>query len=219
MEKFKEDLNHLSAVLSEDLGEKEKRKLNSLKNRLIYLREKNIVKINHSVMELVCAKRLILRGYNVKVEHRLTKSLVCDLYATRGDGVMILEIETGFVPPENALDPLTYLETRIASKISRYSIYSNKFGLGTPPHHILTIPQIFLTPPRERSQELLMELKSKCDNYYQNPPININELRYGSLHTVYVIHVDEGRVEEFDPTTYSENYQILIQMRRKFLVY
>ena len=56
---------------------------------------RNLVKINHSAMELVCAKHLIRYGYKVDVEKQLTDILICDVYAEKGDGAAIVEIETG----------------------------------------------------------------------------------------------------------------------------
>jgi hypothetical protein len=32
--------------------------------------------------------------------------LVCDLFAKKGDGDTIIEIETGFTPPDHALDTI-----------------------------------------------------------------------------------------------------------------
>jgi hypothetical protein len=210
MEEFERDLALLEAVLNEGLDERLRERLGRLKSGLIQLRRDNIIKINHSVMELVCARFLLLKGYEVDVERQLAGSLVCDLYATREDEIMIVEIETGFVPPENALDPLAYYEARIASKVSRYCAHSNRFGLGTPPHHIMNIPKVFLIHPEERRVESMAELKEKCDRYYKNPPIELNSIRSGFLNAVYVINVDESRVIEFDPPDYSAKYPFLI---------
>ena len=65
-EKFKADLDALMIKLCEDLDNNTERKLEELKDKLIKLQLKNVVKINHSVMELVCAKYLILAGYYVE---------------------------------------------------------------------------------------------------------------------------------------------------------
>lgn len=207
--KFERDLDLLLARLKEGADEETGRKLEGQRNRLIQLHKDNVVKINHSVMELVCAKHLILKGYEVTVEHPLAGNLVCDLYGIRGMGTTILEVETGFVPPEDALYPITYRRARIASKIARYSAHAHKFGLATLTHHILQIPSVFLKPPRERSQEDLREVKGTCDRYYKNPPISLKELRYGLLHTVCLIDVDGGEVREFDPGVYSERYPLI----------
>ncbi len=204
MKKFDEDLNSLLMRLTAGLNKEAKRKLNVLRNRLIRLNEENVVKINHSVMELVCAKQLIVKGYDVDVEHPVGNGLVCDLYGVKGYGALIVEVETGFVPPMHALDPVTYCEARIASKITRYSHYSDKFGLGIPPYYILQIPQAFTQPPRYRKSKELKEIKNRCDLYYKNPPVSLEEIKNARLHTIYIIDIDEVGVKEIDPGTYME---------------
>ena len=205
MKKFDEDLNFLLMRLTEGADRETKRKLSMLRNRLIRLSEENIVKINHSVMELVCAKHLILKGYDVDVEHSVGGGLTCDLYGVKGYGTLIVEVETGFVPPEHALDPVSYCKARIASKITRYSNHSDKFGLGIPPYYILQIPQGFTQPPRCRKSEELKEIKSRCDLYYKNPPVSLDEIKNARLHTIYIIDIDGATVQEIDPGTYMEN--------------
>jgi hypothetical protein len=177
-------------------------RMNFVKQRLIELYKKNIVKINHSAMELVCAKHLIHYGYNVDVEKQLTDILVCDLHATKGDGEAIVEIETGFIPPEHALDPLSYYSARIASKISRYSKFANLFVLATPPVSILPIPSIFGRPPRDRKYAELEQVKLLCNKYYRNPPVSLNQILNGRLHIIYIINIDEGKVIEMDVESY-----------------
>jgi hypothetical protein len=205
MKKFDRDLGVLLTRLNEGVDGDTKEKLDRLRDRLIRLNEENIVKINHSVMELVCAKHLILKGYDVDVERPLEDGLICDLYGVKGYGVLIVEVETGFVPPNHALDPATYCKARIASKITRYSNHSDKFALGVPPYYILQIPSTLTRPPRSRKPEDLREVKSRCDLYYKNPPVSFDEIRNARLHTIYVIDVDEGTVQEVDPITYVEN--------------
>lgn len=181
--------------------------INSLKEKLIDLHKKNIVKISHSVMELVCAKYLIEKGYEIiDIEHRLNNLLVCDIYGLRGDSDLIVEIETGFIPPEGALKPAIYSIARIISKIARYNVFSNKFALGTPPYYILMIPELFFKPIKERTIEEVLELKKICDIYYRSPPIEIEDIRKARLHTIYIIDVDNVKTIEIDPENYMENY-------------
>lgn len=205
MKKFDRDLDILLTRLNKNTDKETKRKLNSLKDRLIRLNEENVVKINHSVMELVCAKHLILKGYEVDVERPLEGGIICDLYGVKGFGALIVEVETGFVPPDHALDPATYCKARIASKITRYGNHSEKFALGVPPYYILQIPPALTRPPRGRKPEELREIKSRCDLYYKNPPVSLDEIRNARLHTIYVIDVDGVTVQEVDPSTYVEN--------------
>jgi hypothetical protein len=180
-------------------------RLDFVKNRLIDLYSKNLVKINHSAMELVCAKHLIRDGYTIDVEKQLTDILVCDVYATKGDGAAIVEIETGFIPPEHALDPLSYYAARIASKIARYSKHANKFILATPPVSVLPIPSLFRRPPRDRQAGEVKELKMFCDRYYTNPLVEEEDILNARLHMIYIINIDAGRVVEMDVDSYLES--------------
>lgn len=204
LERFTADVNSLSEKMSAAESKDVIEKISFVKNRLIELYQRNLVKINHSAMELVCAKHLIRYGYTVDVEKQLTDILICDVYAEKGDGVAIVEIETGFIPPEHALDPLSYYYARIASKIARYSKYSNQFVLATPPVSVLPIPEVFKRPPRDRRPSEIKAVKALCDKYYRNPPITEDEILNGRLHIIYIINIDAGKVIEMDIDSYFE---------------
>lgn len=208
--RFVADVTYLSDKMcvgeSPDIVER----LNFVKNRLIALYQQNVVKINHSAMELVCAKHLIRYGYRVDVERVLTDILICDVYAEKGEGVAIVEIETGFIPPEHALDPLGYYAARIASKIARYSKYSNQFVLATPPVSILSIPPLFRRPPRDRRPSEIKEVKKLCDRYYRNPPVTEDEILNARLHIIYVINIDAAKVVEMDVDSYFDQIHTML---------
>jgi len=201
MDKFNRDLEILLARLNSDTDEEAQKKLVVLRDKLVRLHEENVVKINHSVMELVCAKHLLLKGYEVDIE-RPVDGLVCDLYGVKGLGSHIVEVETGFIPPSHALDPANYRRSRIASKIIRYGNHSEKFALGVPPYYLLQIPDILIKPPRDRTSKDLKYLKALCDLYYKNPPVSLAEIRNARIHAIYIIDVDEITTKEVDPATY-----------------
>ena len=205
LERFIADVTSLSGKMSAGEPEDVVQRMDFVKNRLIELYSRNLVKINHSAMELVCANHLIHYGYQVDVERQLTDILICDVYAEKGDGAAIVEIETGFIPPEHALDPLSYYAARIASKIARYSKYANKFVLATPPVSILPIPQLFFRPPKDRGPSEIKEVKALCDKYYRNPPVTDDEIINGRLHIIYIINIDAGKVVEMDIDSYFEH--------------
>jgi len=210
--KFEEDVRSLIEKISVGVKPEVKRGLEGLRDRLVELSRRGLVKINHSVMELVCAKHLMLKGYEVDIEHDLGGGLVCDVYAVRGDGTLAVEIETGFVPPDNALDPEQYCRARVASKITRYSVRVDKFGLGVPPYYVLQIPPALAKPPRFRSREDVEEVKRLCDLYYKNPPVSVEEVKNARLHTVYVIDVAGDVVSEVDPELYASMVASLLNI-------
>lgn len=206
MNLFEQDLNTLEERLCKHVNTEVCGQLNILKEKLFRLREKNVVKIAHSVMELVCAKHLLLKGYEVDIEHPLDGGLTCDLYGVKGFGSLIIEIETGYIPPKYALDPMTYTKMRIVSKIARYGSHATKFVLGTPPHYILQVLPILIDPPRFRDMGALKKIKALCDLYYQKPPVSLDELQYTRLHAIYIINVDDLTVSETELESYAHQY-------------
>ncbi len=184
-----------------EVDSEEYERLMELRGLLEELNGRNKVKINHSVMELICAKHLIRDGFSVRLEHTLD-GISTDIYAVKGYGSLIVEVETGFVPPEHALDPMNYLRARVASKITRYSGYANKFCLATPPHYIMQIPPALTKPPRFRTKEEIGSIKGLCDIYYSNPPVSVEEIRNARLHAIYVIDVDNVSVKEWEVNEY-----------------
>jgi len=203
-EKFGIDLDSLLSKLVPDRGDPAFARLDAIRVKLVEMHKQNLVKINHSAMEVICAKHLISKGYEVDVEHHVDGTLVCDLFGVKGEGRAVVEIETGFVPPEHALDPTNYYSARVASKIARYSAFADKFSLGSPLYQVLPIPALFLKPPRLRDRSEIEEAKRLCDRYYKNPPIALEEIAAARVHSVFLVDVDSGYVREFDPENYRE---------------
>ncbi|MEM2041426.1 MAG: hypothetical protein QXI52_05925 [Nitrososphaerota archaeon] len=206
MEKFDNDLEIVFKKLIDRYGVMVERELKKLLIKLSELYRQKLVKINHSIMEMICAAYLVLRGYSVDVERMLSDLLVCDVYGVKGEGVVIVEVETGFTPPDHALDPLMYLQARIVSKVARYSLFANKFCLATPRHNILEIPAELLKPPRFREEQELNKLKILCDKYYSNPPITYDELKRCRLHSVFILNIDDFEVNELSPDQYFQKF-------------
>ena len=77
--RFKGDLYELARRACCDDSEGGRSNVFAIADILVNLYRKDLVKVNHSALELVCARALIKQGYEVKVEHRLDKILVCDV--------------------------------------------------------------------------------------------------------------------------------------------
>ncbi|MDH3853881.1 MAG: hypothetical protein OES23_05450 [Nitrosopumilus sp.] len=202
LKKFQNDVNEMTENLSKNLKDNDTYKLNRVRQQLIEMYKKNLVKINHSILELVCASSLISRGYTVDVEKGISDILVCDIYAKKGGGNTIVEIETGFTPPDHAMDTIDYFTARIMSKIARYSQYCSKFSLATPAVGILPISKVFLLPPNARNKEDVQKIKDLCDRYYKNPSIKYDDILNSHLHSIYLINIDKGFTKELDPQGY-----------------
>ena len=83
--RFRDDLNSLARRACRGDGDEVRTKVQQTVDTLVGMYKKNLVKINHSALELVCARNLIRQGYEVKVEHRLDRSLVCDVFGVNDD--------------------------------------------------------------------------------------------------------------------------------------
>ena len=204
IEKFQNDVYAISELLSAQLDEENVPKLNFVRQRLIDMYKENLVKINHSVLEIICASELIAHGYSVDVEKSVSNLLTCDIFAAKGENTAIIEIETGFTPPEHALDTVDYYAARILSKIARYSQHCVKFSLATPVVNVLPISKLFLLPPNARKNEDVTRLKNLCDRFYKNPKIKFEDFLNARIHSIYLINTDKGFAKELDPEAYLE---------------
>jgi len=202
LEKFRDDVFKITDKLSERLTDEQIKKLSFVRERLVELYQQNLVKINHSVLEIICASELIRHGYVVNVEERLSDILVCDIFATKGDGSIIIEIETGFTPPAHALNTVDYYAARIMSKIARYSKYCSKFCLATPVVGVLPIPSIFLIPPLARNLNDVKKNQVICNRFYKNPAIEFDSILNAHLHSIYLINTDKMFAKQLDPQNY-----------------
>jgi len=200
-EEFMRDVDSVVTKILEKLDQSYHPKTRVLRDDLERLHKQNRVKINHSVMELICATHLIKAGFDVQLETAVN-GISTDVYAEKGLGSLMVEVETGFVPPDNAVDPLVYLRARAASKITRYSGYASKFVLATPPYYVLQIPPSLTKPPRFRTAEEIAAIKRLCDLYYSNPPVSVEEIRNARLHAIYVVDVDNVSVREWEVNEY-----------------
>ena len=88
--KFQKDVDEMTKKLSKNLDKNQVSKLNYVCQQLIEMYKKNLVKINHSILELICATNLISRGYAVDVEKDVSEILVCDIFGKKGGGNTII---------------------------------------------------------------------------------------------------------------------------------
>jgi hypothetical protein len=205
---YEKDLDALQRRMVENSTADVRQRIERLADRLKELRDRNMLKINHSVLELVVAQNLTEQGYDVDLEHRTEEGLTCDVFAVKGLGTMIVEVETGYVPPSHALDPVDYIRARIASKIARYSGFCNKFVLGAPPHYVMPVPQSLIKPSRFRTRDEIAEVKRYCDMYYSNPPVTRQEILNAHIHSVQVIDVEALAIKEVEPGEYARRADI-----------
>ena len=167
--------------------------------KLYDLNRKRSISINHSVMEILVASHLIKSGYDdVDVEAPIG-DLVADVVAYKEGRRLIVEIETGFTPADHSTDPIEYLRARISCKIARYSSKGDMFALAFPIYYIPPIPDALLKPPFKRQVDELIRLIESINQYYKNPPIDIEYLMNARVDELYILYIDRGRVIKISP--------------------
>lgn len=201
-------------------------KLYEVRERFIELSNRRLVKINHSIMQFLVAKHLIENGFRIEIEYPLNGgALIADIFAVRkrmivdsedakdailsemhgtseDEETLVVEVETGFVPPKAALNPGRYRLIRIAAKISRYAGFSHFFSLATPHYHVLQIPNAMFQQVGKRNNAELDTLKALCDSQYFSPPVLHDELATSEIHSIFIVNVDGTKVLEVDPQKY-----------------
>lgn len=226
VKKFVRDMDILIKRIAPNTSSDAMDELLKVRDRFIELNRKKLAKINHSTMQFLCAKHLIENAYRVKIEYPLNGgALRADIFGIRkrvlglgedprdailsemhgiseDEETLVLEVETGFVPPSAALSPGTYRMTRIAAKIARYAGFSHRFSLATPHYHVLQIPNPMLQPVGQRDEGDLKHLKKLCDSQYSSPPILYEELATSEIHSIFIINVDDMKTLEVDPQKY-----------------
>lgn len=208
MGKFEEDLEAVYSKIVAACRDLDGRdlalELGNVKGKLLALWRKRLVKSNHSMMELVVAGYLLRKGYRVDVEVEVGEGLICDIYAERDSSSLIVEVETGFVPPDHSSDPMLYRAAREASKIARYSKFADEFALAVPPYHVLQVPKALYLDPEDRDPSELASIKGLLDAYYSKPPIELEDIARARLSSVYVVNVDRAEVLELGARQYCE---------------
>jgi hypothetical protein len=200
-----EVINEKFSELIKDLDSEQEIKLKhtfrKLKNSKIYFW--------HALLQLICSKYFILRNYDVDVESKLAANAVCDIKAVKNRKTTIVEIETGFSDPRyirSVKDPTLYRKIRDASKIVRYSRYSDYFGLGTLTHYILQIPPLFLLPPSERDLSEVKKIKRLCDLEYKKPRISEESIYHAKIDYAYIIDTINSSVRRMSAKDYLIKY-------------
>lgn len=145
----------------------------------------------HAKMQLICSKYIRDSGYVVDVEKPVGKGLACDVYGTKGDEKVIIEVESG----EGS-------SKREASKAARYSKYADIFVLGIPYDRELKIPKELLKKPGSRDERELKRIREEICKKYKKPPVGLDDLLRCHVDFIYRINVRTMEVKEENPLDY-----------------
>jgi hypothetical protein len=149
--------------------------------------------LEHAKSQILCENYLRKMGYEVELEKEISKGLRCDVFAKKGGETLIVEVEAN-----KEGDWI-----REVSKVARYSRYADKFVLGIPSYREPKIPKEFLRelfkPPELRDEGILKKIKQQVGEVYTKPTIPLEEFKNSKLTSIYLIDVENKRIEEKHP--------------------
>jgi len=171
-------------------------------DRLLLLVCRGVLGLYHAMLSLVAASFLLENGCKCVDVERAIGGLVADVVGDCWFGHAVIEVETGFMPARNVLEPIDYLVARLGAKIARYSRLGEWFGLGIPVGYAAPIPPQLLRAPGKRSEEELIALKRLLDKYYRKPPIPVEWVKTAHLDAVLVLDTQRPKAIVLKPKDY-----------------
>ncbi len=168
------------------------------------------------------------------------RTLACDIHSAYSNGArsssLIAEAEIRYYfDPESFIVDLKNTKenridrsfTRIVSKIARYSVHADLFGIvvyeksyffkhykqdslsklgresllsthGSVIKNQLRIPSLMLEPPMLRDWDDIKLLKKKADEWYAKPKVTADEIRHGIVHYVYAVDPENLSIERYN---------------------
>lgn len=95
----------------------------------------------HKVLQDIVVENLSSSGYMAQEEYVLDGVHVADVYATNEKRTVIVEVETGYVPPRFLSRAEDYLAARVLMKTLAYSRFADEFYIATPSFVRLPVPR------------------------------------------------------------------------------
>ena len=170
--------------------------LEEIYRKLLGLSKIGVLNINHSVLQLILSGYLLSKGFRVYVEVEVQGG-VMDIYAIKGKDIGI-EVETGYVPPNNAIDPEEFLMGRLSLKTVKYSNIVSEFYIAVPSFYIPPIPRELLLDPNERSEEEVRNIMRLIRKYSKTPDITINDVKTSKINGIITINTKDMKINIID---------------------
>jgi len=119
----------------------------------------------HALLQFIVAMDLYSRGFDVSVEEPVDGGFKADVYAEGPQGSVIVEIETGYVPPDKVRVLEEFLEAKVAFKAVAYSPYADLFIVAAPSHVRLLVAPELLKPVEDRDILDVMVIRDLASRY------------------------------------------------------
>jgi hypothetical protein len=175
--------------------------LDDIVKKIIGLHKTGVLNINHSVLEIILAAHLLNQGFKVYAEVEVAGGIV-DIYAIKGIDISI-EVETGYVPPTNAISAEEFLMGRLALKTARYSNVGHEFYIAVPSFYIPPIPEPLLIPPEERKEDDIRKVMFLIRKYSKSPDVTLDDVKTSKINGIITINTKTLDVKVIDIKNFS----------------
>jgi hypothetical protein len=152
--------------------------LNEALYKLDSLIKRGSLSFYHALLQYILVLLLYERGYDIWVEKDLPGGLVADLYAEHPLGNVIIEVETGYIPPRCIEEPMSYLMAKIVYKALLYSKFSDLFFVAVPAY--ISLPQEALD-----NRDFLLENFLKLKYCFKNS-IDVKDFKISGILKIFV---------------------------------
>ncbi len=132
------------------------------------LLERKLSKVSrlHAAVQVIVAQRLSEQGFVVSLEHEIDRVHVADVLAYNDTKSLIVEVETGYLPPMFISCAEDYIEAKLALKALKYSCSVDEFYIAMPSYMRLPIPRALTGQLRNRDE--LERLSHKVAAFFGN---------------------------------------------------
>ena len=169
--------------------------LRNVYDRLVKLYRRRGLARYHALLQYIMASKLYTEGYDVEVEWEVGGGYRADVYGEAPWGTVIIEVETGFIPPGVLLEASSYLQARIIYKAAMYSRAADSFALAVP--YSMNIediaPSWLFKEPGSRLVEY-REVLNLVSRYF-NGPLTLNDLEEARIDVIYLVRLSNSGVE------------------------
>ncbi len=181
--------------------------LGDVERRLQQLYSRGALAKAHAILQYTIAAYLYTRGYDVQVEYDLPDGLRADVYAEAPWEELIVEVETGRVPPRFIVEYDSYMRARLAYKVLLYSQHAPT-ALAIPSYLEPFTPRQLLKYDGERGM-----IANLIQAYYNVDPARLQILLDNArLERVYVINLARDSIDIIVVEERSPDYHSILWM-------
>ncbi len=158
----------------------------------------------HAMIQRIVASWLRRLGFEVSLEHNVDGIHYADVFASDGVRNIIVEVETGYVPPMFISEAEVYMLARAIVKTVKYGCLADEFFIATPSYVRPPLPSLLVRSPEDAAVMTASKLVERFfgERWAEETLKNVRECRFTGLMLVNVSRRDVSVIRNEDLTSY-----------------